>query len=168
MRLRYARAGALPALALALVTACAGPAQYYEGSGLHDATPTEATGDWSGAEGTRVTLRPDGTATLRRLDGQDFDFDTGWRLTGTGTWKLSDARAGQRVRLTLAKRTAVDRRTPATPAPDAPAPDASAPETPSTYTWSLDVRRNPQKALELYFFFGDPDAGNTYVLRRTG
>jgi hypothetical protein len=46
--------------------------------------------------------------------------------------------------------------------------DASAPEPPSTYSWHLYVRRDTHEALELFFFYGDPDVGNTYVMTRAG
>lgn len=52
----------------AALTACAGPYQYYEGTGLHDATAAEVAGDWENLEGTRVALRKDGTALLEKLD----------------------------------------------------------------------------------------------------
>ena len=90
--MRRPLAGAAVALSVALIaalSACtaglAGPYQYYGGTGLHDATAAEAAGTWRCIEGTELTLRPDGTAAFRQLDGQDFDFDDAWRVTGTGT-----------------------------------------------------------------------------------
>lgn len=148
-------------VALTVLTACAGPYQYYEGTGLHDATVTEIAGSWECSEETRLVLRQDGTALLRRLDGQGFDFDDGWRLSGDGTWELTDDGAGQDIRVTLTTRTGVERRVTATAA------DVSAPDPPSTYTWHFYVHRNPHEALELFFFYGDPDVGNTYVMTRT-
>ncbi|MFF0435480.1 hypothetical protein ACFYU9_25040 [Streptomyces sp. NPDC004327] len=90
---------------LTALTACAGPYQYYEGTGLHDATAAEVAGGWENVEGTRVVLRKDGTALLEKLDGQDFDFEDGWRLSGTGTWQLTDDDGGQVVRLAMTTRT---------------------------------------------------------------
>ncbi|MFE5595862.1 hypothetical protein [Streptomyces sp. NPDC056549] len=145
---------------VAVLTACAGPYQYYEGTGLHDATTAEIAGAWENVEGTRVVLRADGTALLDRLDGQHFDFEDGWRLSGTGTWQLADGDGGQFVRLALTARTRVETR----PGMTAAAP--SAPEPPSTYSWSFDVDRDEREALVLFFFYGDPDIGNTYVMTR--
>ncbi|MGW0877459.1 hypothetical protein ACWD3Z_44410 [Streptomyces sp. NPDC002740] len=164
MRWRLRRAAlALSVMSAAALSACtagpAGPYQYYDGTGLHDATAAEASGTWSGAEETQLTLRPDGTAALRLLDGQDFDFDDAWRVTGSGTWKLTDDSDGQEISLSLTTRTATGTRA-ATPAPTA------SPEAPSTYTWRFHVDRDTDRELVLFFFYGDPDAGNTYLLTR--
>ncbi|MFE0511023.1 hypothetical protein [Streptomyces sp. NPDC058964] len=43
---------------------------------------------------------------------------------------------------------------------------ADSPPAPRTYTWTFELRRDDRKALELYFFFGDPDSRSTYVLQR--
>lgn len=144
-------------LALTFLTAC-GPYQYYGGTRLHDATPAEVAGVWENVEGTRVAFREDGTALLERLDGQDFDFEDGWRLSGAGTWKLTDADGGQKVRLALTARTQVESRFPANEPP--------VPEPPSTYTWSFYVDRDQHDELKLFFFYGDPDAGNAYLMTR--
>ncbi|MFD6992463.1 hypothetical protein [Streptomyces sp. NPDC059943] len=98
-------------LALTVLTAC-GPYQYYGGTGLHDATPAEVAGVWDNIEGTRFAFRDDGTALLEKLDGQDFDFEDGWRLSGKGTWQLTDHDGGQEVRLALTTRTQVESRLP--------------------------------------------------------
>ncbi|MFF7442952.1 hypothetical protein [Streptomyces sp. NPDC008122] len=145
---------------LTVLTGCAGPYQYYEGTGLHDATAAEVAGGWENVEGTHVVLREDGTALLEKLDGQDFDFEDGWRLSGTGTWKLSDGDGGQIVRLTLTSRTRLERRSPAM------ATDTSTPEPPSTYAWRFYVDRDGHDEPKLFFFYGDPDVGNTYVMTR--
>ncbi|MFF8415043.1 hypothetical protein [Streptomyces omiyaensis] len=149
---------------VAVLTACAGPYQYYEGTGLHDATTAEVAGGWENVEGTRVVLRKDGTALLENLDGQDFDFEDGWRLSGTGTWQLTDDDGGgQAVRLTLTTRTRVEKRS------SAPVADPSAPEPPSTYSWSFYMDRDPHDGPVLFFMYGDPDIGNMYVMtRKTG
>ncbi|MEU3838783.1 hypothetical protein AB0E88_01895 [Streptomyces sp. NPDC028635] len=148
------------AVVLTVLTACAGPFQYYGGTGLHDATTAEVVGDWENVEGTHVVLRKAGTALVERLDGQDFDFEDGWRLSGTGTWQLTDHDGGQVVRLTLTARIGVERRSPAAPT------DASAPPPPSTYVWSFYVDRDQHDQLKLFFFYGDPDIGNAYVMTR--
>ncbi|MDX2675893.1 hypothetical protein [Streptomyces soliscabiei] len=164
--MRRPLAGAALAACIAstvLLSACtaglAGPYQYYTGTGLHDATAAEAAGTWECVEGTRLTLRPDGSAAFRQLDGQEWDFDDAWRVTGTGTWELTDDAEGQELHLAMTTRTTVATRA-VTPAPTA------SPEVPATYTWRFFVDRNPQKKLVLFFFYGDPDAGNSYVMQR--
>ncbi|MDT0489916.1 hypothetical protein RM717_05315 [Streptomyces griseus] len=146
--------------ALAALTACAGPYQYYEGTGIHDTTAAEVAGGWENVEGTRVVLRHDGTAHFKELDGQDFDFEDGWRLSGTGTWQLTDDDGGQVVRLALTARTRVESRS------RHEATDTSPPGPPSAYAWSFHVDRDQHDELKLFFFYGDPDIGNTYVMTR--
>ncbi|MFJ9447319.1 hypothetical protein ACIRRH_36520 [Kitasatospora sp. NPDC101235] len=143
---------------LSVLCACAGPYQYYEGTGLHDAAAAEAAGIWEGAEQTRLTLNQDGTALVQRLDGHDFDFDQGWRLSGTGTWELTDRAGGQDVVVTMTTRTGAETReaSPAVRGTFA---------APLTYTWRFYARRDAHRSLELFFFFGDPDIGNRYLLR---
>ncbi|MFI8293747.1 hypothetical protein ACIGBL_31905 [Streptomyces sp. NPDC085614] len=145
---------------LAALTACAGPYQYSEGTGIHDARAAEVAGGWENVEGTHVVLRKDGTAHFEKLDGQDFDFEDGWRLSGTGTWQLNADDGGQVVRLALTARTRVEHRSAVT------ATGASAPEPPATYAWSFHVDRDQRDELKLFFFYGDPDIGNTYVMTR--
>lgn len=147
-------------LVLAVLAGCANPYQYYGGTGIHDTTVGEVAGGWENVEETRVELREDGTALLEKLDGQDFDFDDSWRLSGTGTWQLTDDDGGQVLRLALTARTRVESRSPAT------ATDTSTPTPPSTYAWSFYVDRDKHDEVRLFFFYGDPDAGNRYVMTR--
>ncbi|MFI1440542.1 hypothetical protein [Streptomyces fructofermentans] len=156
--------------ACVLLAALAGctPHMYDEVPAVQDAKRSEVSGTWIGAERTNVVLRPDGKADIRLLDGQEWDFDERWRLSGTGTWQLTDEPAGwndgRHVRLTLTSRTSVAQRVPD---PDEPvAPMTEEPETPTTYTWTFELRRDRTKALGLYFFFGDPDSRSTYALER--
>ncbi|MET9622275.1 hypothetical protein ABZZ37_16095 [Streptomyces sp. NPDC006464] len=88
----------------------------------------------------------------------DLQARGGWRLSGTGTWQLADDHGEQVVRLAMTTRTRVDTRSPS------PAAETSALEPPSTYTWCFYVDRNQHDALKLFFFYGDPDVGNTYVM----
>ncbi|MFI6645422.1 hypothetical protein [Streptomyces sp. NPDC050504] len=106
-----------------------------------------------------MVLREDGTALIEKLDGKCFDFEDGWRLSGTGTWQLTDD-DGQVVRLALTTRTRVVRRLPA------PVASPSTPEPPSTYSWFFYADRDQHDGLVLFFMYGDPDIGNTYVLTR--
>ncbi|MFB7782461.1 hypothetical protein ACFC1D_07090 [Streptomyces vinaceus] len=85
----------------------------------------------------------DGTATVSLLNGQERDYYHGWRLSGTGTWKLIGREPagwnyGQHVRLRL----------------------------PDLYKWTFELRRDDRQTLELYFFYGDPDARSAYVLEK--
>ncbi|MFJ5880681.1 hypothetical protein [Kitasatospora cineracea] len=165
-RRRTAAALGGPAVALAALTACAGPAQYYEGTGVHDTTTADITGNWQNTTGTSVLLRPDGTALLTRLDGQDFDFDRGWRLSGTGTWQLTDRQGGQVVRLALTARTGAEHRSPAPTGTATGSTSAADSQYPSAYAWSFYVGRRQQDGVGLFFFSGDPDIGHAYVLTR--
>jgi hypothetical protein len=148
-------------IALTVTTGC-GPYQYYGGTGVHDVTEAEVAGSWVNIEDTRVTLRRDGTAVVRRLDGHDFDFDDGWRLSGTGTWELTDDTEGQEVHLALTTRSGVETRADAEAADDG----SVRLDPPETYAWDLYVDRDRHEKVRLFFFYGDPDAGNSYVLSR--
>ncbi|GAA2997742.1 hypothetical protein JCM13580A_42470 [Streptomyces drozdowiczii] len=158
------RAGGAALCGLVLA-GCAGLAQYYGGTGVHDATAAQVAGRWANVEGTRVELREDGTAVLTKLDGQDFDYDDGWRVSGSGTWRLADTDGGQVVRLALKTSTRVDERAQEPGDAQVPSEDT---QPPTTYKWSLYVdRAKREHELKLFFFYGDPDIGNTYVLTRT-
>ncbi|MER7716949.1 hypothetical protein ABTX99_08340 [Streptomyces flaveolus] len=164
---RYATSAAC-SFALALVLAGCNPRMYDDVPAPRDVRRTEVVGSWDGYDRTNVVLRPDGTADIRLLDGQELDFDARWRVSGTGRWSLTDEPAGwndgPHVRLTLASRTATATRTPA---PDEPPGPVDAPgAAPPAYMWTFELRRDGSGALELYFFFGDPDSRSTYVLQR--
>ncbi|MCF3130796.1 hypothetical protein [Streptomyces olivochromogenes] len=154
---------------LLALTGC-NPHMYDDVPALHDAKPPEVAGSWLGYDRTHVVLRPDGKADIRLLDGLEWDFDDRWRLSGTGTWELTDKRTGwndgQHVRLKLTSRTAVATRAPEPD--DPPAPTGDSPRIPKTYTWTFELRRDDKKDLELYFFFHDPDSRSTYILQREG
>lgn len=144
------------------------PHMYDEVPALRDAKRTDIAGSWLCVDHTEVTLRPDGKAVIHLLDGQEFDFDDRWRLSGTGTWELTDEHMGwndgQHVRVALTSRTAS-----ATRAPDPAEPFGESAErdpAPEFYTWTFELRRENREELELYFFFGDPDSRSTYVLTR--
>ncbi|MCZ7459706.1 hypothetical protein [Streptomyces sp. WMMC940] len=98
---------------------------------------------------------------------QEFDFDDGWRLSGTGQWELTDERtgwnAGQHVRMALTSRMASATRTPDSAELDPSSEHEPAPE---TCTWTFELQRDDMKQLLLYFSFGDPDSRSSYVLQR--
>ncbi|MFE4616005.1 hypothetical protein ACFRJ7_07825 [Streptomyces sp. NPDC056747] len=150
----------------AVLTGCAGAAQYYEGTGVHDVTVAEVAGEWENTEGARVVLRKDGTAQVEALDEAAFAFDDGLRLSGKGRWELVDKRGGQRVRLDLTKRTKVATRS-SSPSPSAvPVAPTMTDDAPPVDFWLFHVDRDQRDELVLFFFVGDPDTGNTYVMRR--
>ncbi|MGW3661127.1 hypothetical protein ACWD6R_38270 [Streptomyces sp. NPDC005151] len=157
-----------PLLACLFVLVGCNPHMYDEVPAVHDAKRAEIVGSWLCSDGTEVTLRPDGKAVIRLLDGEEFDFDDGWRLSGTGAWERTDERTGwndgQHVRLTLTSRTASATRAP-DPGErlDALGEHAPAPE---TYTWTFELQRDNREQLMLYFFFGDPDSRSAYVLKK--
>ncbi|MFF4351169.1 hypothetical protein [Streptomyces sp. NPDC001530] len=156
---------AVPAtLSAMLLTGC-NPHMYDSVQGVSDVRPTEVVGTWHCVDGTRITLKPDGKAVITLLDGQEFDFYDRWRLSGTGTWQLTDADAGwsdgQHVRLSLADRTAVEERHDPKDAPT----DSGNPA-PERYTWTLETDRDKKGRLALFFLFGDPDSRSLYMLEK--
>ncbi|MFB6809727.1 hypothetical protein [Streptomyces sp. NPDC056387] len=131
---------------------------------VYDARTDEIVGTWHCVEGTEVVFRADGSATVTDLDGQERDWDHGWRLSGTGTWKLlgrvpAGWNYGQHVRLHLSAPTGSGARG-GTPPP--PVPQAA----PARYAWTFELRRDRRQTLELYFFYGDPGARSAYVLEK--
>ena len=101
-------------------------------------TAAEIAGTWHGWQGSSLTLGAGAKAAAVRLDGQEFDFDDGWRMTGTGTWTLLKPGAyrggnfvgnGSVIHLEI---------TPTKP-PEAPATPTSSPSTPSPSTPSPSI-----------------------------
>ncbi|MFI5770097.1 hypothetical protein ACIA74_16370 [Streptomyces sp. NPDC051658] len=115
-------------------------------------------------------MRADGSATVKQLDGQDFDFDRQWRMSGTGTWELTDRPMGwsdgQHVSLSVTRRTSSAWREPADAADEAAVDGDFREPAPDSYTWTLELERR-KKGLALYFFYSDPDNRNTYYLEKT-
>ncbi|MFI8438650.1 hypothetical protein ACIGJO_33960 [Streptomyces sp. NPDC079020] len=163
-----ARLRAAALLACLFVLVGCSPHMYDAVPAVHDAKRAEVVGSWLCVDSTEVAFQPDGRAVVSLLDGKEFDFDDGWRLSGTGLWELTDKRTGwndgQHVRLTLTSRTASATRAPDPDEPlDTPGGNGPAPE---TYTWTFELRRGAGEQLALYFFFGDPDSRSTYVLNK--
>ncbi|MFF4100875.1 hypothetical protein [Streptomyces sp. NPDC001903] len=131
------------AVAALLTMAGGNPHTHRSTPAVYDARTDEIVGTWRCVEGTEVVFRADGTASVTLLNGQERDYDHGWRLSGTGTWKLISREPagwnyGQHVRLRL----------------------------PDLYKWTFELRRDDRQTLELYFFYGDPDARSAYVLEK--
>ncbi|MFD7619908.1 hypothetical protein [Streptomyces sp. NPDC059802] len=156
-------------LALLVLSGCV-PGRYADVPAVTGVSAAEIVGTWRCIDGTEVTMRADGTAGVKQLDGQDFDFDRQWRMSGTGTWELTDRPMGwsdgQHVSLSVTRRTSSAWREPADAA-DGVAVDGDFREpAPDSYTWTLELERR-EKGLALYFFYSDPDNRNTYYLEKT-
>ncbi|MER6443710.1 hypothetical protein [Streptomyces venezuelae] len=135
---------------------------------VHDASTSELAGNWTGLDGAKVTLESDGRAEVTNLGGQDFDFDSGWGLSGTGTWKLIEGTSGETlmaapaVQISITTVTRQIQRPPRdidqwTTAPHAPIGE---------YTWKFGMERT-KRGIQPYYLAGDPDAPTLYHLKRT-
>lgn len=162
--------GGLGAGLLVLALAGCMPGQYADTPAVTGVSAAEIVGTWRCIDGTEVAMRADGSAVVKQLDGQEFDFDDQWRMSGAGTWELTDRPMGwsdgQHVSLRVTRRTSSTWRKPA----DAAAGEAgggseSRAPAPGSYTWTLELERR-KKGLTLYFFFSDPDSRNTYYLEK--
>ncbi|WP_371644444.1 hypothetical protein OG974_24150 [Streptomyces sp. NBC_00597] len=135
---------------------------------VYDARADEIVGTWRCVEGTEVVFRADGTATVTDLRGQERDYDLGWRLSGTGSWKLIGKEPagwnyGQHVRLHLPAPTGAGARSGT---PPQPAPQSAPQSAPARYKWTFELRRDRRQTLELFFYYGDPEARSAYVLEK--
>ncbi|THA36864.1 hypothetical protein E6W17_23865 [Streptomyces sp. A1547] len=146
----------------ALLTMAGGnPHTHHTAPAVYDARADEIVGTWRCVGGTEVVFRADGSAAVTLLDGQERDYDHGWRLSGSGTWKLIGREPagwnyGQHVRLHL-------------PAPASAGARGDAPDrqpAPARYKWTFELRRDHRQTLELYFFLGEPGARSAYVLEK--
>lgn len=158
------RRPAFAAMCAVLLLSGCNPHMYDEVPGVSDVRLSELTGTWRCVEGTRVELKPDGTAVITRLDGQEWDFYDRWRLSGTGTWSLTGDDVGwsdgQHVRLRLDARTSWEERADAE---DTALDDDGGPA-PERYTWTLELDRDAKGGLVVFFLYGDPDSRSDYVL----
>lgn len=143
------------------------PHQYDSVPSVSHAKRSEIVGVWRCVDGTEVDLRPDGTAVVAHLDGQEFDFDEGWRMSGTGTWELLDEQAGwgdgQHVSVRVTQRTSWEERHDTEPGRRVP--EDAGELAPKTYTWTLEMERG-EKGLLLFFLFSDPDSRSYYYLEK--
>ncbi|MGW6705714.1 hypothetical protein ACWGDE_12610 [Streptomyces sp. NPDC054956] len=161
--LRNLLAYAVCVAALLTMAGC-NPMTYDPVPAVFDARAAEIVGTWRCVEGTEVVFRADGTASVTLLDGQERDYDGGWRVSGSATWKLTGAQPagwkfGQHVRLDLPARSGSAVRADVRHETDPP-------PAPQSYRWTFELRRDERQRLELYFFYGDPGSRSPYVLER--
>ncbi|MBB1247294.1 hypothetical protein GL263_27670, partial [Streptomyces durbertensis] len=156
----------LPSVALLLgLTAACNPHMYEPVPSATGLRPADVVGTWHGANRTEVELRADGTAAVRRLDGREFDFDQGWRLTGEGEWELTDQAPGGwgegqhvvlRARAGCSEFREEDDRWPAPGGRQA---------APAEYRWVFELD-GTDGGVRPFFLFGDPDSRSRYYLDR--
>ncbi|MFJ9055781.1 hypothetical protein [Streptomyces sp. NPDC102409] len=133
---------------------------------VDDASSGELRGDWRGPDGAQVLLEPDGRAEVQDLGGENWDFDEGWRLSGTGTWKLIKGDKGTiggapAVQVVITQVTDRTQRTS-----DDPDERTVSPQEPlSEYTWEFGMERTDE-GLQPYYLAGDPDVATLYQLER--
>ncbi|WP_143659974.1 hypothetical protein [Streptomyces sp. WZ.A104] len=139
-------------------------------------------GTWKGWSGSSLTLRPGGVAEAVDLDGQEFRFDDGWRMSGSGTWSLSEPgeyKGGNTVGtgsvVHVVVKPSVDsvgggaakaNESPSSvPSDPASAATRTAPP-PTEAAWDLSVVKDKSGKLELFFLTSDPDVRDKYYLSR--
>lgn len=154
-------------LACALLAMTGGNPRHYAAPpvpAVYDADLSEIVGTWHCVDGTEVVFRPDGTASVTLLDGQERDYAAGWRLSGPARWRLTEERdagrnLGQHLRLVLPAATATATRA------------GTVTKAPGRYSWTFELRRNAHRSLELYFFLDNgtrtgPGRRGAYVLEK--
>ncbi|MFI1222683.1 MULTISPECIES: hypothetical protein [unclassified Streptomyces] len=115
------------------------------------------------------------------LDGQEFRFDDGWRMTGSGTWSLSEPGShqggntvgdGSVVHVVVKPSVdgigndAEETESPSSvPSDPASAATRTAPP-PEEAAWDLSVIKNKSGKLEFFFLTSDPDVRDKYYLSR--
>lgn len=140
-------------------------------------------GTWKGWAGSSLTLQPGGVAEVTDLDGQEFRFDDGWRMTGTGIWSLSEPGSykggntvgnGSVVHVTVnpvakrpSKETGAER---SGLLASSPLPTDAATRTvppPAEASWDIGVVKDKSGRPALFFLTSDPDVRDTYYLSRS-
>ncbi len=167
--MRYVRFARIAAMALLTAmtlgtTACIAPDARYEREPAPEPVKSgELTGDWKGWRGSALELVSGGRATVTKLDGQSWDFDDGWRMTGKGTWRHE-----QNILVVSVKANDVAERPRSADDPGVPLPSPNPEEFPKEYRWQFKARHGEKGRLEIYFFTGDPDTRDAYVMWQAG
>lgn len=137
----------------------------------------DVVGVWRGWAGSQVAFRGDGSVSVIDLDGQEFQFDDNWRMSGTGSWKLlgrgeysggESVGGGQVVKVEIKRRnrdlaqkeTAGEGRRD-----DVKVAGRRTAKPPATAEWVLGIAGSRAKP-HLFFLTGDPDGRDTYLLRK--
>ncbi|MGW1410870.1 hypothetical protein [Streptomyces sp. NBC_01224] len=157
-----------PVMILVMVASGCGALFYPSLPTVHNVSARELAGDWSGPDGAEVALERDGRAVVRNLGGEDWDFDEGWGLSGTGTWQLIKGASGETIGGAPAVQISITNVTGQIQRPPRDIDEwTTTPHTPiGRYTWKFGMERT-KKGLQPYYLAGDPDAPNLYHLKRT-
>ncbi|MEU8624310.1 hypothetical protein [Streptomyces sp. NPDC048669] len=138
-------------------------------------------GTWTGWKGSSLTLKPESRAVVGKLDGQEFEFDDSWRMSGPGSWRLLNPGAyrggntvgnGSVIQLRASPDAGARKGNSATESPVAEAeldPDDAASRTqppPEKAVWYIGVTRGKKGELQLFFLTSDPDVRDTYYLAK--
>ncbi|MEV4616899.1 hypothetical protein AB0K43_30540 [Kitasatospora sp. NPDC049258] len=135
-------------------------------------------GTWRGWAGSSLALNPDGNAEATDLDGQEFRFDDGWRMTGKGTWELYEPGRyqggntvgdGSVVHITVRSAQSSPAPSPALPTPSTSVAAEAAARTkpaPPEASWYMGVTKGKDGRPMLFFLTSDPDTRDTYTLSK--
>ncbi|MEV6393732.1 hypothetical protein AB0M39_02945 [Streptomyces sp. NPDC051907] len=138
---------------------------------------SEVMGEWHGWGGSSVRILADGVVEVTLLDGQEFRFDDGWRMTARGKWQLygpgeyrggNTAGNGSVVQLRVKPSEAPGKSQPSSTGTSEVGAEAVArtADPPAEAVWSLGVIRDRDDKLALFFLTSDPDARDYYYLSR--
>ncbi|WP_143202269.1 hypothetical protein [Streptomyces sp. CB01249] len=144
-------------------------------------TAADIYGTWVGWKGSSLTIRPEHRAVVEKLDGQEFAFDDGWRMSGPGSWRLLKPGAyrggnavgdGWVIEVKASPAGLAGEKGPFGQGAGAAtelSPDDGASRTeppPGKAVWDIGVSRSKKGELRLFFLTSDPDIRDTYYLTR--
>ncbi|MFF1920196.1 hypothetical protein ACFVW8_06415 [Streptomyces sp. NPDC058221] len=144
-------------------------------------TAADLYGTWTGWKGSSLTFQPESRAVVENLDGQEFEFDDAWRMSGPGSWRLLKPGAyrggntvgnGSVIQIKASPGGGAGKKDPAAESPEAEkefTPDDVASRTeppPEKAVWDIGVTRSKKGKLRLFFLTSDPDVRDTYYLTK--